>query len=663
MTIYNLTNDVLRNVPSIKLEDYRNQIQYICIKDTVLMLLGKTYHFKKDDIIIADDNKIVISRLTDSFRKIIDINDILNTYLNIGNKFIEIPIDLSDGVSKTLIFNAVTNQFEWGVGGGGGSLIIQDEGVPIGTTTVLNFIGADVLAQSDTGRINVFIPPPTFPSHLNTADGTTNANIGPSFATTNRILSSPTSEGVPFKLGTWAGGETREAIRNTTITYTSTGFFRIPDLATTLRISVFDSDGIEIAFHEIANINGNYSATVNNIFIQMTSFSPFAMEYQAVLNNVTVNIANILPNSGRFTVRIRHTIGAAVYQYLSQSIFFDDTLNLITIGDTIISETVGFVNIRNISGVSYYDLNSRFTVNLDNIDYSAWTTYPSIVIETTGADFGLVALNLQNTNLTGFTGRFDNQNLTYIKTDWNMGVAEYYSVNPNARVHATPKDWIDGAVRSSIGQKIAICSYTNNSTRIFEDFKTELNRLKNDMTGGWDSIQDITSYEGGTGLQFAGSRLIYPNFDYTGYSPNIPNQPNYSGAVGDKDVKLRFYHTSVAHSNGMIRLTDYNITEASLASGDVVVEISMNNIAWFNAGKDYLGGALVNGAGCRINKDTNGLIGAMVNNGQLQFTLGTGGFTSAGTGGGWGIFVRITYKDSVTGRASYMGSIEITNWI
>jgi hypothetical protein len=154
------------------------------------------------------------------------------------------------------------------------------------------------------------------------------------------------------------------------------------------------------------------------------------------------------------------------------------------------------------------------------------------------------------------------------------------------------------------------------------------------------------------------SRLTYPKINFGPYDPNHAAQPNYSALSGTRYYYRSYYDTGVNHTNGTFLFMDYNITEANLASGDVTLQVSCDGANWFNLNSLYLGGALSNGSGCRINPET---VALDINN-EVQFTLGSGLFTSAATGGGWGVWVEIGYAATTAGKAAYIGALEIEDW-
>ena len=99
---------------------------------------------------------------------------------------------------------------------------VQQDGTDVGTYPVLNFTGADVLAQQNGGDgcvVDVFIPQPTFASHYNTTDGTTNATVSEGgLSRKNLRVSSPTTEGNPYSVNGWDNGTLRSCTKFTTPT-------------------------------------------------------------------------------------------------------------------------------------------------------------------------------------------------------------------------------------------------------------------------------------------------------------------------------------------------------------------------------------------------------------------------------------------------------------
>ena len=96
---------------------------------------------------------------------------------------------------------------------GSGEIEIQDEGVSLGSFSVINFVGSDVEVIDIGGVATAYIPPlppppaPSYASHWNTSDGdngSQSVSDGVS-RTTTRIATPSGGEGSPFKTGGWRG--------------------------------------------------------------------------------------------------------------------------------------------------------------------------------------------------------------------------------------------------------------------------------------------------------------------------------------------------------------------------------------------------------------------------------------------------------------------------
>ena len=134
-----------------------------------------------DPITLTGGTDITITRISDSELSIdysgsgtcFTAGDGIEITSVTGQPCDTISIDLGDGCGTfgpNLGFDASGDLEFLGVH-------IFDEGVSVGTFPVLNFLGVDVLAQENAGepcQVDIYIPPPTFGSHFNTTDGTTN---------------------------------------------------------------------------------------------------------------------------------------------------------------------------------------------------------------------------------------------------------------------------------------------------------------------------------------------------------------------------------------------------------------------------------------------------------------------------------------------------------
>ena len=563
------------------------------------------------------------------------------------------PADMGYGIPRITCYNYI------GAKGasGGGALTVLDEGVSLGSFTSMNFIGVDVLAEPGVpNTVNVFIPTPPFPSHFNTADGNTNATIN-ALGTTARNVSSPTVEGTPFNLGAWVGGSSHPCVNVGNRTHTTTGGFRVntDDGSCTLTCNVYDADGVSVLATHSINLTGNYGpTTVQNITMQLGSWATEIVGFSAILQECSVDLTTIIPNGGHCTVEIVMNDGTTDYTFI-QEFFYD-------INDTVASFTGmmtcvegATVNTRRISGVNYYTNGSQFNESIPDMDELNSDSYPTNQVAVTYPNMGLAQQNLTGADLTGWTNAHDNVNASHNNPTWAISINQVCFVGATAS-QAQISDWAPGAINTAVLTNNCVNTFTDNSTGVYEDFRLEARRLTSALVA-WDNTQDITSYDGGNGLQVGCSRLGYPTLDYTAYNPVPASQFDYSGQAGDKYWYGHMEHSGVAHSNGMFELGDYNITEADLTNDDVIIEISLDGTDWYNCNEAYGGGPLSAGDGCRINAGTNNLTA----NNQIQFTLGAGGTTGAGTGTGWGVYIRITFTDTDT--SNYIGELQVNDWV
>lgn len=587
---------------------------------------------------------------------------------------------LVDGVVQTA---QEVSQF-WvytGDGSSGGTLTIKDEGGEVMTDVeILNFIGVDVLARDDgiPTQVNIYIPPPTFVSHYNTSDGSNNCLVD-NIVTLSRHVSNPGA----FNIGTWAPGSIHDTTRATGLPLDSNGQnCSFEDETSTIEVGIAGADdnfGAPIAQHTtvaLTTTNTPFDQTVDNIRIRVDDgggpMTADATKFKARIR-VDVDIASILPNSGRFSVQVTHNTGPG-YVFQQGPMFYDSEPNTADLdGTTTITETAGFVVTRKISGVYYYTNISQFTVGIDQIDFLNGDSYPqNQQMSIDGSDYGLPALtNIHSTDFGGWTTDWDDDDDTYNKTDWAITPnSNFCSVDPSAIITPSIYDWGLADTQNSGAAAIAVNTYVPNATRIYEDFRLEevgieagTHRLQSDLVSLWDNTQDLNAYDDNLGLQYQCSRLIYPQTNFGGYSPLAGSQPNYAGSAGQRTWYRRFWHTGVSHPVGRFRMTDYSITENDLSANNVLIDISLDGLAWYSLNGLYLGGPLADGDPCRTDKDVYGLTGNAPDpeNGQLAFSLGTGGFTGAGTGGGWGIYIRIQFANGQITK--YIGSIGEMTWV
>ncbi len=539
--------------------------------------------------------------------------------------------------------------------------IIQDEGVVVSNNgKVLNFIGAGVRAVSPGSEVQIYIPSIDFVSHFNTEDGANDARVT-DHATFNRAIANSTIVGSPFDFGDWFPGTFHDCLNDGILTYTPTDSCSFVDLTSTFEVRVYDADDTSIltsftttAIGSDSVFSGNdITVTISNLIVNLT-------KYQGDIS-IDVGIGSIIPRGGRFSVElIHHNAGDGDFTKTQGPMFFDDEPLTASIGSVDCAENTAAVVTKQLSGVYYYTLNSMFEIDISDIDNLNAISYPLAQVNARGTDFGLPDLNIAGSDLTGWSNDWDDTNDSYNKTNWAITQENYYALLASGSITARYIDWEYGTNTISFGSSIAVDTYTDNATRIYEDFRSETYRVGSDLLIPWESGSDLNTYQTGSGLQLRGSRIIYPSVDYGTYDPVSGSQPDYTTMTGSLYFYRSMWHDNINHSNGRFQLGDYNITEADIANDDIEFWISLNGSDWYTLNDDYIGGVLTNGDGCRVNSD----IYNIPDNNQLAFTFGAGLFTDATTGSdGWGMWIQLILKDNVISKAKYIGTLQEVTWV
>jgi len=453
--------------------------------------------------------------------------------------------------------------------GGGGSLAVQDEGIPVGIFPTMNFVGVDVLAyDAGAGVVNVTIPPATFRPFYNTGAATV-----ASFPTSNWAVSAPTL--TAFKLGGWVPGTLHPCHNDTTLdmnTPATCGFMN--NTTTTIEVNVYDDDGVSvIANHTTAAIVGNIDVTVNNIRIRVTGWAADGTRWQG---NIYVNIdaGALFPLGGRWSYNITHHNAGTDYSKTQAASFLDVETNAGALAGVTIAETAGNVVTKYLSGVQYYDIGSEFTVDIADIDYANSNSYPDPQVPVDGAEYGLPQLNLYEGDMTGWTVDDNNVDDTYQKTDWAITAINYRRIPPasdTTNIRARVNDWVNGAWVNSPDSRVLIDTYGVESDVLSEYFTDEAQRLTS-AGAAWDSTQNIIAYDGGNNAQVIGGIIKIHDTDFSLYNP-LPN-PNYSASPPTGKFHRNFTDNfSLVRGSAVADITGFTL--ADLVAGRVQMWIDI----------------------------------------------------------------------------------------
>ena len=412
--------------------------------------------------------------------------------------------------------------FPGGSGGGGSfNLTIQEEGSDVQTNVnTINFVGADVEAQAgNSGIAIIYIPPPTFASHYNTQDGTTDGRVRQSGATVEtRFISKPTSEGNPFQTGGDAESNAL-ASNSTSITLAPSGAVTAMDNST-FKVDVTQPDGTVMETYTTPSITGNSTNTSasGDIVVTISSYAADTTKFKGQVS-ILVTYSDILSTAGfdggKFNIVITQTVtdgtGPHVFNLSTstnptiQGDFFFDTNTLPSFPQNVaIVETGGSVVTKHLSGLEYYTTGSQFTAScdgLDNLNRNTALTSSNITV-LDNSTYGFTNLNQSplpggtgNANFTGWTSAFDNTGTSYSNTAITINRSSFRYTGTLGRINIrTNLVWGGGnRTTASSNANILVDTFSTSSTNLSEIFDSENRRLESDYTTAWTSTNPLSA--------------------------------------------------------------------------------------------------------------------------------------------------------------------------
>lgn len=412
--------------------------------------------------------------------------------------------------------------FPGGSGGGGSfNLTIQEEGSDVQTNVnTINFVGADVEAQAgNSGIAIIYIPPPTFASHYNTQDGTTDGRVRQSGVTVEtRFISKPTSEGNPFQTGGDAESNAL-ASNSTSITLAPSGAVTAMDNST-FKVDVTQPDGTVMETYTTPSITGNSTNTSasGDIVVTISSYAADTTKFKGQVS-ILVTYSDILSTAGfdggKFNIVITQTVtdgtGPHVFNLSTstnptiQGDFFFDTNTLPSFPQNVaIVETGGSVVTKHLSGLEYYTTGSQFTAScdgLDNLNRNTALTSSNITV-LDNSTYGFTNLNQSplpggtgNANFTGWTSAFDNTGTSYSNTAITINRSSFRYTGTLGRINIrTNLVWGGGnRTTASSNANILVDTFSTSSTNLSEIFDSENRRLESDYTTAWTSTNPLSA--------------------------------------------------------------------------------------------------------------------------------------------------------------------------
>jgi hypothetical protein len=484
------------------------------------------------------------------------------------------------------------------------TITIQDEGTNVSNeVNIINFVGANVKAMpGGVKKVNVYIPPPVFESHWNTNDGTYGARlVTESITRTSARVSSPISEGTPFKTGGWAG--TAQPCSNASIvTFTTPGATTGFGGDSNFVVQVYDADGTTLldGYTTPPQVADGYVISPsNNIKVTISGFAADSLRYKATAS-VEVKIGNILTSlgrtGGRYKVKITHNVdtvsdGSGSFVYTQSDVFYDTNPTTPSIGSTVtIAETVGSIITKHISGLEYYTTGSQFTVNVNDIDQlNKNTAKANSNLTITGTEYGLATLSQSpfgtgSSSFTGWDDGYNTDNVNYAKTDWAISTANYRFIGTTANISSNPSDtWGNGSTINSANASVLIDTYTTASTGLFEDFNGETRRQDSGFNtgttvGNWNSSISLSNNEA---LVQSGQLMAISGASYTNWSSFKPNlngaNPDYSGLT---TLPANYYRTFF--QSGLNNIVNFTMVfSGTFAGGNALADLTSGALQIF----------------------------------------------------------------------------------
>ena len=481
---------------------------------------------------------------------------------------------------------------------------IKDEGSVVGTYPTINFVGVDVLAEDSgtPGQVNVYIPTPTFASHYNTTDGTTNGLVTENTPRNTVRISTPTLEGTPFFTGGWAGtnqyayngtGAGQNSLSTSSVV---TGLSAPGTGDAKIQVIVTDGGGNVISDNTVGPLNGNSTILTGDqhVLIEIFNYAQDTSKWKGSVK-VNVDMPRVFQDAGlsggRYFIKTIMTTdtltdGGNPYTYIQNDVFWDKNdlggypSSPIINGQSTIVENTGALQVKHLSGVEYYKLGSNFEIDVTDMDYLNSNTQgrsSSAVwnFQVLGSDYGLSPIQEEAWNpsagmsFPGWTNKYDVGAVDFDYDNWPITASNYRFRNDDATVAARVWDpWVSSLPpgTSSIGAKILIDTYgitSDNLTERFDDENKRLIRSVGTYTV-WDSIpplvptglanQTTSSLSSGPYCDSAvvGGTLIRPDKFYG----DNGNSPDTSDLLGD----LVLYKPNVGGNNPDYSGAGYQVT-------------------------------------------------------------------------------------------------------
>jgi len=377
-------------------------------------------------------------------------------------------------------------------------------------------------------------------SHYNTQDGTSDGGIEVSPTSTSRKISSPSSEGSPFKIGDWSGGDFRLCYRNSTVSFNNSQQVSfVNDSTTTVEVRVLDADGTSVISSFITDpISGIYDSTSGFIRVRIIEWESDFSKFKArILVDVMLN--NLLPGGGRFSIQVIHYNAAdGDFSYSSVPYFYDTDNVLQSLSGISIDEHDVYSS-KYLSGIRYYDKGDDFEIHIPLLDEMNHLSFPRFFANfKTNSFFGISDRSLEGSDLFMWSVLWNNTNASFNSVE-AISRNNFRYIGDSARATAQVIDWSPGSSKQSPPLSVCIDTWNAESDELSEYFTDESFRTTSTDIP-WDSSEDLISYDDAAGLMIQKGKLQIRNSDWTSYSPGTTSNPDYS-SVPSSGTYYRFF--------------------------------------------------------------------------------------------------------------------------
>lgn len=534
--------------------------------------------------------------------------------------------------------------------------------------------------------------PLTYASHLGTTDGTTNGFLDDPNFVVGRVAS-PTSSGVPFYAGGWDNDTNRDLTNSNLLLWELDGGEIITDLQTGTISGVFSSPSGVLSVEVLTldgTVNNQISSPlglleVNNLANH--SGNPAVIEGRLKINIPTNTLLGSL-TSGKLDVYVAHNNGSNTYDQDIE--FFKDSAGAPSIADQGVS--IASAVVKYLSGVKFLTSigSSRSSLEIVVSGLDIWSdSYRADPLLINSSNFGIpnftVSYNSTDVTKNGFSPPV--APFIYNEDFVFSGIREITNtvVNPDSSGNFSsmsvqvrdPFNIVNGSTFQG-SPPFLINSYSSVSTDLYEGFMDEDYRLlpisgslpgpsisgSGRGTRAWDSTVSLVSI---SGLQVVNGALIFPQHDWSVYSPIV--NPDYTPipGFGNSEVYIRQFRSTLSRTNGVIRID--GLTESDRAAGNILVDIRVVGVhqngnpiqgpgnlgtGWLSLNQPFNFGSFAgdDGDGCFIL--TGGYSAP-----DFEFTLGT---FSTGLAENNAIEVRITYPNTPIGKSYRIYGLTLSNW-